>query len=128
MTGNEFFDEIHLLPCHRTHTPDRLQAFGDGRYELLYALVVELNAFFKEQSLLDQDFFNAAKFKGSIQQLLKQNNVMLEKYVRIEVGHFFLDEVEQRRPDQIAKGPCAGRERLMTDLALRLGVLCHDRE
>ena len=25
--------------------------------------------------------------------------------VRIEVGRFFLDAVEQRRPDQIAKGP-----------------------
>lgn len=46
----------------------------------------KLNAFFKEQTLLDQDFFNAAKFKGSISQYLQQAGVTLTEYVRIEVG------------------------------------------
>ena len=41
---------------------------------------------FAERVLLDQEFFNAQVFKGSIQNYLKQNNVTLEKYVRIEVG------------------------------------------
>ena len=54
--------------------------------------------------------------------------VEADETVRIEGGHFFLDEVEQRRPDQIAQCSRAGRERFMTDLALRLGILCHDRE
>ena len=47
--------------------------------------------------------------------------VEADETVRIEGGHFFLDEIEQRRPDQIAEGSRAGRERFMTDLALRLG-------
>ena len=46
----------------------------------------KLNAFFKERALLDQDFFNAQKYKGSINQMLKEKGVTLEKYVRIEVG------------------------------------------
>ena len=35
---------------------------------------------------IDQDFFNAQKFKGSINQFLKQASVTLEKYIRVEVG------------------------------------------
>jgi elongation factor Ts len=64
------------------------QAKATGKPQQIAEKIAEgkLNAFFKEQTLLDQDFFNAAKFKGSIQQLLKQNNVTLEKYVRLEVG------------------------------------------
>jgi elongation factor Ts len=46
----------------------------------------KLNAFFAERVLLDQDFFNASVFKGSVQNYLKQNGVELKKYVRIEVG------------------------------------------
>ena len=42
--------------------------------------------FFAERVLLDQEFFNASVFKGSVQNFLKQNNVTLEKYVRLEVG------------------------------------------
>jgi elongation factor Ts len=64
------------------------QAKATGKPEQIAVKIAEgkLNAFFKEQSLLDQDFFNSQKFKGSIQQLLKQSNVTLEKYVRVEVG------------------------------------------
>ena len=43
-------------------------------------------AFFAERTLLDQEFFNAQKFKGTISQLLKGKGVSLEQYVRIEVG------------------------------------------
>ena len=46
----------------------------------------KLGAFFAERVLLDQEFFNAGVFKGSITNYLKQNNVTLTKYVRIEVG------------------------------------------
>jgi elongation factor Ts len=46
----------------------------------------KLNSFFAERVLLDQEFFNAAVFKGSVANYLKQSNVTLEKYVRIEVG------------------------------------------
>jgi elongation factor Ts len=46
----------------------------------------KLNAFFGERVLLDQEFFNAQLFKGTVSNYLKQNNVTLDKYVRIEVG------------------------------------------
>ena len=46
----------------------------------------KLNAFFAEKVLLDQEFFNAQVFKGSIQNYLKSQNVTLEKYVRVETG------------------------------------------
>jgi elongation factor Ts len=46
----------------------------------------KLNSFFAERVLLDQEFFNAQVFKGSVQNYLKQNGVGLEKYVRLEVG------------------------------------------
>jgi elongation factor Ts len=46
----------------------------------------KLNAFFAERVLLDQEFFNAQVFKGSIANYLKQSGVTLEKYVRVEVG------------------------------------------
>ena len=36
--------------------------------------------------LLDQEFFNASVFKGTIGNYLKQNGVGITKYVRIEVG------------------------------------------
>ncbi|HYO10475.1 MAG TPA: translation elongation factor Ts [Tepidisphaeraceae bacterium] len=64
------------------------QAKATGKPQQIAEKIAEgkLNAFFKEQTLLDQDFFNAQKFKGSITQYLKQGNATLEKYVRIEVG------------------------------------------
>jgi elongation factor Ts len=46
----------------------------------------KLNAFFGERVLLDQEFFNAQLFKGSVSNYLKQHNVTLDQYVRIEVG------------------------------------------
>jgi elongation factor Ts len=46
----------------------------------------KLNSFFAERVLLDQEFFNAQVFKGSVGNYLKQNGVGLEKYVRLEVG------------------------------------------
>jgi elongation factor Ts len=46
----------------------------------------KLEAFFKERALLDQDFFNAGKFKGSIGQMLKEKGLSLLDYVRVEVG------------------------------------------
>ena len=46
----------------------------------------KLNAFFGERVLLDQEFFNAQLFKGTVTAYLKSANVKLEKYVRIEVG------------------------------------------
>ena len=46
----------------------------------------KLNSFFAERVLLDQEFFNAQVFKGTIANYLKQNGVGLTKYARIEVG------------------------------------------
>ena len=64
------------------------EAKATGKPEAIATKIAEgkLNAFFKERALLDQDFFNAQKYKGSINQMLKQKGVTLEKYVRIEVG------------------------------------------
>src|SRR4029450_13541092 len=71
--------------------------------------------------LLLQDFFEIVPPE-------RTEIVEADETVRIEVGHFFLDEIEQRRPNQIAECPRAGSDRFMTDLALRLEVLRHDRE
>ncbi len=46
----------------------------------------KLNSFFAERVLLDQEFFNASVFKGTVANYLKQGGVGLEKYVRLEVG------------------------------------------
>ena len=64
------------------------QAKATGKPQNIAEKIAEgkLNAFFAERVLLDQDFFNPAKFKGTIAQLLKQNGCTLEKYVRVEVG------------------------------------------
>ncbi|HEV7298672.1 MAG TPA: translation elongation factor Ts [Tepidisphaeraceae bacterium] len=64
------------------------QAKATGKPQQIAEKIAEgkLNAFFAERVLLDQEFFNASVFKGSISNFLKQNNVGLEKYVRIEVG------------------------------------------
>lgn len=64
------------------------QAKATGKPQQIAEKIAEgkLNAFFGEKVLLDQEFFNAGKFKGSISNLLKQNNVKLDKYVRIAVG------------------------------------------
>ncbi len=64
------------------------QAKATGKPQNIAEKIAEgkLNSFFKEQTLLDQDFFNASKFKGTITQLLQEKGVKLEKYVRLEVG------------------------------------------
>jgi len=64
------------------------QAKATGKPQQIAEKIAEgkLNAFFKEQTLLDQDFFNPGKYKGSIQQYLKEKGLTLENYVRVEVG------------------------------------------
>jgi elongation factor Ts len=64
------------------------QARATGKPQQIAEKIAEgkLNAFFAERVLHDQDFFNSQVFKGSVQNYLKQHNVTLEKYVRIEVG------------------------------------------
>src|ERR1700733_2450795 len=64
------------------------QAKATGKPQQIAEKIAEgkLNSFFAERVLLDQEFFNAQVFKGTIANYLKQNNVTLEKYVRIEVG------------------------------------------
>jgi len=64
------------------------EAKATGKPEQIAAKIADgkLNAFFKEKTLLDQDFFNAQKFKGSITQMLKDKGLTLVKYARIEVG------------------------------------------
>ncbi|HEX8910964.1 MAG TPA: translation elongation factor Ts [Humisphaera sp.] len=64
------------------------QAKATGKPQQIAEKIAEgkMNAFFAERVLLDQEFFNAGVFKGTISAYLKQNNVSLEKYVRVEVG------------------------------------------
>ncbi|HZZ44580.1 MAG TPA: translation elongation factor Ts [Tepidisphaeraceae bacterium] len=64
------------------------QAKATGKPQQIAEKIAEgkLNSFFAEKVLLDQEFFNAGVFKGTITNYLKQNNVTLEKYVRIETG------------------------------------------
>ena len=64
------------------------EAKATGKPEQIAAKIAEgkLNAFFKEKTLLDQDFFNAQKYKGSIAQMLKEKGLTLVKYNRVEVG------------------------------------------
>jgi len=64
------------------------QAKATGKPEAIAEKIAEgkLNSFFAERVLLDQEFFNASVFKGSIQNYLKQNGVELEKYIVVEVG------------------------------------------
>lgn len=64
------------------------EAKATGKPENIAVKIAEgkLNAFFKEKALLDQDFFNAGKFKGSVGQMLKEKGLTLVKYARVEVG------------------------------------------
>ena len=64
------------------------QAKATGKPQQIAEKIAEgkMNSFYAERSLLDQEFFNAAVFKGTIANYLKQNGVGLTKYVRIEVG------------------------------------------
>jgi elongation factor Ts len=64
------------------------QAKATGKPQNIAEKIAEgkMNSFFAERVLLDQEFFNAQVFKGSVQNYLKQNGLTLEKYVRLEVG------------------------------------------
>jgi len=46
----------------------------------------KLNSFFAERVLLDQEFFNASAFKGSVSAMLKAAGAELVKYELVEVG------------------------------------------
>jgi elongation factor Ts len=64
------------------------QAKATGKPQQIAEKIAEgkLNSFFAERVLLDQEFFNAAVFKGTIANMLKSKGITLEKYVRLEVG------------------------------------------
>jgi len=64
------------------------QAVESGKPPQIAEKIAEgkMRTFYEERVLLDQEFINPDKFKGSVGALLKQNNCVLEKYVRIEVG------------------------------------------
>ncbi|MCC6424626.1 MAG: translation elongation factor Ts [Phycisphaerales bacterium] len=64
------------------------QAKASGKPQNIAEKIAEgkMRTFYEERVLLDQAFINPDKFKGSITELLKKNNVTLDKYVRIEVG------------------------------------------
>ncbi len=64
------------------------QAKATGKPQNIAEKIAEgkLEAFFKEKCLLDQEFFNAGKFKGSIAQLCREKGCVLEQYIRLEVG------------------------------------------
>ena len=46
----------------------------------------KMNAFFKERVLGEQDFINAEKHKGPVDDMLKKQGAALKDYVRLEVG------------------------------------------
>jgi elongation factor Ts len=64
------------------------QAKATGKPQNIAEKIAEgkMNSFFAERVLLDQEFFNAQAFKGSVGNMLKAQNVTLEKYVLVEVG------------------------------------------
>ena len=64
------------------------EAQATGKPQAIAEKIAEgkLNSFFAERALLDQAFFNAQVFTGTIANYLKQNGVTLEKYARLEVG------------------------------------------
>lgn len=64
------------------------QAKATGKPQQIAEKIAEgkMNSFYAERALLDQEFYNAGVFKGTIANYLKQNGVGLQKYVRVEVG------------------------------------------
>jgi elongation factor Ts len=64
------------------------QAVDSGKPQQIAEKIAEgkMRTFYEERVLLDQEFINPDKFKGSVADLLKKHNCVLEKYVRIEVG------------------------------------------
>jgi elongation factor Ts len=64
------------------------QAKESGKPAAIAEKIAEgkMRTFYEERVLLDQEFVNPDKFKGSVAQLVKQNNSTLDQYVRLEVG------------------------------------------
>jgi elongation factor Ts len=64
------------------------QAKATGKPQQIAEKIAEgkLNSFFAERVLLDQEFFNAQAFKGSVGEMLKKAGVTLQKYELVEVG------------------------------------------
>jgi elongation factor Ts len=64
------------------------QAVESGKPQQIAEKIAEgkMRTFYEDRVLLDQEFINPDKFKGSVAAMLKQNNCVLEQYVRIEVG------------------------------------------
>jgi elongation factor Ts len=64
------------------------QAVESGKPPAIAEKIAEgkMRTFYEERVLIDQEFVNPDKFKGSVGQLLKQENCTLESYVRLEVG------------------------------------------
>ena len=64
------------------------QAKATGKPQNIAEKIAEgkLNAFYAEKALLDQEFFNAQKYKGSIANMLKEKGLTLKDYKRVEVG------------------------------------------
>ena len=64
------------------------QAKATGKPQQIAEKIAEgkLNSFFAERVLLDQEFFNAQVYKGTITNMLKEKGLTLDGYARIEVG------------------------------------------
>ena len=64
------------------------QAVATGKPQQIAEKIAEgkMRSFYEERVLLEQPFINPDKFKGSVGEYLKKNNVTLDKYVRLEVG------------------------------------------
>jgi elongation factor Ts len=75
-----------LVEKEKAFAVDQAKATGKPQEIAEKIAAGKMNSFYAERVLLDQEFFNAQVFKGSISNYLKQNGVGLTKYVRIEVG------------------------------------------
>jgi elongation factor Ts len=64
------------------------QAVESGKPPQIAEKIAEgkMRTFYEERVLLDQEFVNPDKFKGSVSKMLAAGGATLEKYVRIEVG------------------------------------------
>jgi len=63
------------------------QAMATGKPQQIAEKIAEgkMNSFYAERVLLDQEFFNAQVFKGTISAMLQSKGVTLHKYERVEV-------------------------------------------
>jgi elongation factor Ts len=64
------------------------QAKATGKPQNLAEKIAQgkMQAFYRDHVLLEQEFINPDKFKGSVDQMLKAAGCKLEKYARLEVG------------------------------------------